>query len=672
MKRFLSYITALTVAVTMIIGSVTAVYSAEADEGGLLWYYKNSSGTSMTGVSAPVVDGEYVYMASGRALYKFNADTGDVVGEAELTGSIGYNKLAVTVADGKVFVPLGGAKLDIVEASTMTRINDESIVYAEGQTSHQSLTPVVYSESDESVYLGSWRKGAGGTYAKISLSDFSVTKITDSDTGFYWSGACDSGGYIVFGSTSDGDDDPNTPSDGDAVLYAYDKSKSPDVDGAVLRATLKGSGSIFSTVVSYNGRYYFTSKAGRLYEASVTDGILKAEVKADLSEKTTCTPVISDAGRAYIGTAANVQIINLEIGQAEASYSVPADVKFLKLSGDKIYCTYNNKPGGIYVISAAAGTGNDYFIPHSSMQNYCISSIAEKDGTLYFTNDSNNLMAVRDSDELITAGWNGADSSGSIADKAYTGSAQKPKLTVQYGGQTLTEKNDKNDNGYTAEYTNNIYPGTATVVVKGTGCYKGTVILNFTIKKPVVAAQKNVTSQLYGYDDIQVKWDTQIVKGTAVYYKVEYKKSGGSWQVLAGGTSGSSIKKANLTDGAGYYFRVTPYVKVNGKTYSGTSKASSIVYTLKKLNTPSVKKSSKQYVKISWKNISGESGYQIARSSYKTKKFSVVKTVSYKYSSCKLKASANKTYYYKIRAYKTVNGDKIFGPWSSVRAYKLK
>ena len=57
MKRFLSYITALTVAVTMIIGSVTAVYSAEADEGGLLWYYRNSSGTSMTGVSAPAVDG---------------------------------------------------------------------------------------------------------------------------------------------------------------------------------------------------------------------------------------------------------------------------------------------------------------------------------------------------------------------------------------------------------------------------------------------------------------------------------------------------------------------------------------------------------------------------------------------------------------------------------------
>ena len=31
-----------------------------------------------------------------------------------------------------------------------------------------------------------------------------------------------------------------------------------------------------------------------------------------------------------------------------------------------------------------------------------------------------------------------------------------------------------------------------------------------------------------------------------------------------------------------------------------------------------------------------------------------------------------KTYYYKIRAYKVVDGKKIYAPWSDVKSYKLK
>ena len=63
-----------------------------------------------------------------------------------------------------------------------------------------------------------------------------MTKITDSVNldldgdgknektgGFYWAGACAYGDYVVFGSVSNGTNDANTPSDGNAVLYAYDK-----------------------------------------------------------------------------------------------------------------------------------------------------------------------------------------------------------------------------------------------------------------------------------------------------------------------------------------------------------------------------------------------------------------------------------------------------------------
>jgi hypothetical protein len=191
---------------------------------------------------------------------------------------------------------------------------------------------------------------------------------------------------------------------------------------------------------------------------------------------------------------------------------------------------------------------------------------------------------------------------------------------------------------------------------------------NDNILKP----QGKVNVKLYDYNDIHVSWTKQAVKDFTVKYKVEYMKSGGQYSLLTNGTTNNYYKKANLEDGAKYKFRVTPYIIKDGKTYSGAAGYSTDIYTLKKINTPKVSKSSKKYVKVEWTNIPGESGYQIARSCCKNKKFSIVKTVSYKNSSTKIKTKRYKKYYYKVRAYKTVDGKRIYGPWSSVKRYKLK
>lgn len=140
-----------------------------------------------------------------------------------------------------------------------------------------------------------------------------------------------------------------------------------------------------------------------------------------------------------------------------------------------------------------------------------------------------------------------------------------------------------------------------------------------------------------------------------------------------GRTTKLSYKKTGLENGAKYSFRVYPYLISNGKRYKDSSrKTSSYIYTLKKISKPAVSGASDSYIKISWNNISGESGYQIAKSKYSSKEFEVVKTVSSKYSSYKLKAAKNKKYYYKVRAYRTVDGKKVCGPWSDARAYTLK
>lgn len=244
----------------------------------------------------------------------------------------------------------------------------------------------------------------------------------------------------------------------------------------------------------------------------------------------------------------------------------------------------------------------------------------------------------------------------------YTGEECKPAVTIE----GLEEGKD-----FTVAYENNVNPGEATVTITGTGYYEGTVTKTFTIAKPVVAAQKTVSVKLYGYDDIKASWSSQKVAGATVKYKVQMKKSGGNWTTLASASTKTSYSKANLTDGAKYYFKVTPYVTVNGKTYSGTAKTSSAIYTLKKVSNPTVSKSGTK-VKVKWTNINGETGYQISKSTKKTGT-NIVKTVkssTAKYTT--VSATKGKTYYYKVRAYKTVDGKKIYGPWSNVKSYKRK
>jgi len=251
----------------------------------------------------------------------------------------------------------------------------------------------------------------------------------------------------------------------------------------------------------------------------------------------------------------------------------------------------------------------------------------------------------------------------------YDGLPKTPTVTVKNAkGETLTKGTD-----YNFVYADNTNVGTAKVTVSGIGNYSGKIIKTFVINPGSV----NVQVKLYGHDDIHAAWEAPLApEGVTINYKVEYMRSTWSdWsddRVRPEETTDTYYKQPNLADGAMYKFRVTPYIEINGQTYEGEPSESSYIYTLKRIAAPRVSRSSRNYVRLRWTNIPGESGYQISRSRYKTKRFSTVKRVSYKYSTTRIKTTRNRRYYYKIRAYKTVDGKRIYAPWSKVRAYRLR
>ena len=91
----------------------------------------------------------------------------------------------------------------------------------------------------------------------------------------------------------------------------------------------------------------------------------------------------------------------------------------------------------------------------------------------------------------------------------------------------------------------------------------------------------------------------------------------------------------------------------------------------KKTTIKTLKCVSSKRFKITYKKVSGATGYQIRYST--SSKFTNAKTVNVKGTSKVVKKlKTGKAYYVKVRAYRSVNGKKMYGNFSKVRKIKLK
>jgi hypothetical protein len=71
--------------------------------------------------------------------------------------------------------------------------------------------------------------------------------------------------------------------------------------------------------------------------------------------------------------------------------------------------------------------------------------------------------------------------------------------------------------------------------------------------------------------------------------------------------------------------------------------------------------------------VTGATGYEIYMSTKKSSGYKKVKTVTsaktVKYTKSSLKKG--KTYYFKVRTYRTVNGKKVYSAYSSIKSVKV-
>lgn len=80
----------------------------------------------------------------------------------------------------------------------------------------------------------------------------------------------------------------------------------------------------------------------------------------------------------------------------------------------------------------------------------------------------------------------------------------------------------------------------------------------------------------------------------------------------------------------------------------------------------------KKNLTVSYRKVTGASGYQIAYSTSQSSGYKYLNLNSKTYKKTITKLSSGKKYYVKVRAYKTINGKKYYGNYSVVKSVKVK
>lgn len=238
-----------------------------------------------------------------------------------------------------------------------------------------------------------------------------------------------------------------------------------------------------------------------------------------------------------------------------------------------------------------------------------------------------------------------------IVSKTYTGKAITQSLTVKYGGVTLTSGTD-----YTLSYLDNIYAGTASVIIKGKGKYGGKVTKVFTIKPaPNTITARNYT-RTYSAKTQSFDLGVKIKRGTPTY------KSGSSSVTVS--------KAGKVTIKARFIGKVTITIKSPVMdNYAAAASKITITVLPTKTALVSVSNSASKKITVKWRKNTVGSGYQIQYST--SSKFTSAKTVAVTKNSTVSKTIGSlvkgKKYYVRIRTYKAVGSTKYYSGWSAAK-----
>ena len=243
----------------------------------------------------------------------------------------------------------------------------------------------------------------------------------------------------------------------------------------------------------------------------------------------------------------------------------------------------------------------------------------------------------------------------------------KSLKAVGLGKLTYTSSNPKVATVSSTGVVKGIKQGTVTITVKAAGnsrypaVSKKVTVTVYKFAAPTISKLERVNG------GVKITWNP--VDG-ATKYRVLYKTGTGKW-TKAGDATGNTLTWKGASSGNAYTFAVR-VLSSSGTYISDYSGSKSITY----IAVPSitgVKNTKAKTATVTWKKIAGVTGYQIQ---YATNKdFKSAKSVNVKGIDTLTKdigsLTKGKTYYIRIRSYKTVSGTNAYSAWGGTRTLAI-
>ena len=581
------------------------------------WAVKYGSGWSAA-PTPPLILDNYLYIGSGKKILKLNKETGEKVAESDdMAGNVGYAMNPLLYADGKLFAQLPNGVIQAVDYKTLkcvwkteavggqtvspisyTKVDGKGYIYT-GTWSGENRDGTFFcaTTDDSNVTDGvkklEWKFIPSGSTKDEDPDvkydpDLNATLSEEGNVakrGFYWAGAYACEKYVAVGS-DDGTSEGNATANG--VFYTLNPTTGEIIDKI---SGIKGD--IRTTVVYNEGYLYFCTKGGLLYKVAVDeDGKLSNASFMNLGNQITASPVVYK-NKIYVGVRGNggqfdpdgghcfavvdnsgdlndnSVLYKIPIaGYPQASALLSTAYENVDYNGDGkpdgrvyIYFTYNANPGGIYYTydepgqTKAATTSKELFVPDKDKQQYCISTIcADRNGTLYYKNDSCYLMAVETNEAYLkNATVKSEDGTEGVWNEAFDSKKSNYNIKLKTGSKKAEITLDLIE-GSTATVNDQAYDGKAEVAIGEDGTAEAKV----TVKKGKYSRTYTLSisceSDLAALASLKVNQSNSATSGIL---NLSPEFSSGTYDYTVDITNESGI-------GSNHFFNIWPEAASNG------------------------------------------------------------------------------------------------------------